>query len=365
MKDPGRLTLAEKVGQLFFLGFHGPEPDRRTRNLLDTIHPGGIVLSQRNMETFEQTVRLTTGFVEGRDVPALVAVHQEGGAADRLKQLFAPLPSLSEAAGRGTVQLRQTARIIAAELAATGFNTLFGPLLDLATPGSILRDRALAATPASVTRLARAFIEEVAGYDILTCAKHFPGMGAAHRDPHFGLPQIRKPRKLLLMEDVPPFVNLFDSLPMIMVGHAHYPALGETTPTPASLSPRIVSRLLRRRLGYTGVIMTDDMTMGAISGMGLTADRFLEAFEAGNDMMLFSQTTPLVEEACAAILRAARTSTALRARIDASVRRILALKLRIQPGIQNRGYARMRVLRHIEKLSRPPTVSHRLTRPHQ
>ena len=357
MKDHGRLTLEEKVGQLFFLGFSGPEPDRETRELMAVIRPGGIVLSQRNIETFEQTARLTTSFVENRDVPALVAVHQEGGAADRLKQLFAPLPPLAETASGGTLLLRQTARIIGAELASAGFNTLFGPLLDLSTPGSILRDRAFAATPASVTRLAKAFIEEVAEHGIFACAKHFPGMGAAQRDPHFVLPQIEKPRKLLLMEDVPPFVNVFDAVSMVMVGHAHYPMLGETKPTPASLSPRIVDGLLRRKLGYTGIIVTDDMTMGAVSSLGLTASRFLEAFEAGNDMLLFSQTTPLVEEGVQTIVRAAKKSVALRARIDASVKRIMSLKLRIPPAIQNRGYARTRVLRHIEKLSRTTAVS--------
>jgi beta-N-acetylhexosaminidase len=351
MKDPGRLTLEEKVGQLFFLGFAGPEPARETREILNTIRPGGIVLSQRNLETFEQTIRLTAGFSEDRDMPAFVAAHQEGGAADRLKHLFAPLPSLGEAASGGTLQLRQAARIIGAELAAAGFNTLFGPLLDLAVPGSILRDRALAGTPASVTRLGRAFVEEVTEHGIFACPKHFPGMGSAQRDSHFELPHIDKPRKQLLVEDVPPFVNLFDAVSMIMVGHAHYPTLGEAKATPACLSPRIVDGLLRRKLGYTGIILTDDMTMGAVSSLGLKAGRFLEAFEAGNDMMVFSQTTPLVEEGFQTIVREAKKSVALRARIDTSVQRIVSQKFRIQPAIQNRAYARTRVLRHIEKLT--------------
>jgi beta-N-acetylhexosaminidase len=357
MKPLSRLTLEEKVGQLFFLGFHGSEPDRETRELLDVIRPGGIVLAQRNVETFEQTTHLTSQFADGRDIPTLVAVHQEGGAADRLKHLFAPLPPLSESAHQGTLQLRQTARIIGMELATAGFNTLFGPVLDLATPGSILKDRTFASTPASVTRLAKAFIEEVGEHFVFVCGKHFPGMGAAERDPHFSLPQISKARKMLLMEDVPPFVNLFDSLPMIMVGHTHYPAFGDTKPLPASLSQRIVEGLLRKKLGYNGIIITDDMTMGAISSMGLTTDRFLEAFEAGNDMMLFSQTTPLVEQAFQAIVRVAKSSTTLRNRINASAERIFSLKVRIQPGIQNRSYARTRVLRHIEKLTRTASVS--------
>jgi len=360
MKDLSRLALEEKVGQLFFLGLHGHEPDRQTRELLDIIRPGGIVLSRRNFETFEQTARLASRFVEGREIPALVAIHQEGGAADSLRQLFAPIPSANDATFNGMSSLRLLARIIGAELQAVGFNTLFGPVLDLAAPGSILRERTLGSTPASVIRAGNAFIEEVSACGILVCGKHFPGLGEVQRDPHFTLPSIGKPKKLLLMEDVAPFTHLFSLLPMIMVGHAHYPALAEARPLPASLSPRVVDRLLRKKLGYSGVIITDDMTMGAVTSLGLTPERFLEAFEAGNDMVLFSQTTPLVEQAFQTIVRAARQSAALRNRITSSVARILALKKRIQPTVRNRANVRTRTLRHIERLSRSVEVGTRL-----
>jgi beta-N-acetylhexosaminidase len=360
MKDLSRLTLEEKVGQLFFLGFHGHEPDRQSRELLDIIRPGGIVLSRRNLDTFEQTARLTARFIEGRDIPALVAIHQEGGAADRLRQLYAPIPSVSGAASGGMSQLRLLARVIASELQAVGFNTLFGPVLDLSTPGLILRGRTLGASPAVVTRAGNAFIEEVTASGIFVCGKHFPGLGAIESDPHFTLPRIDKPKKLLLMEDIAPFTHLLDVLPMIMVGHAYYPALVESRPMPASLSPRIVDRLLRKKLGYQGLIVTDDMTMGAVTSLGLTPDRFLEAVEAGNDMILFSQTTPLVEQAFETIVRAARQSTALRNRITASSQRILALKRRIQPAVRNRANVRTRILRHIDRLSRNVEVAGRV-----
>ena len=356
MKDLSRLGLEERVGQLFFLGFHDHEPDRETRELLDAIRPGGIVLSRRNLETFEQTSRLTARFVEGRDIPALVALHQEGGGKDLLRQLYGPIPSMSDAANGGITRLRMLARIIGTELQAAGFNTLFGPPLDLATPGSILRGRTLAASPAAVVRAGSAFIEEVTESGILVCGKHFPGLGGIRRDPHFTLPHIDKPKKLLLMEDVPPFVNLFSALPMIMVGHAYYPSLAEARPIPASLSPRIVERLLRKKLGYQGVIVTDDMALGAVTSLGLTPERFLEALEAGNDMLHFSQITPLVEQAFQTILRAARQSSALRNRITASVQRILTLKRRIQPPVRNRAIVRTRILRHIDRLSRNVTV---------
>jgi beta-N-acetylhexosaminidase len=350
MKDVSRLALEEKVGQLFFLGFHGHEPDRHTRELLDIIRPGGIVLSRRNIETFDQTGRLTARFVEGREVPAFVAISQEGGPADRLRHLFAPIPSMSSAAHAGMPQLRLLGRVIGAELQACGFNTLFGPVLDLGMPESVLTGRTLAASPSAVSRTGGAFIEEVTKSTILTCGKHFPGLGAVPRDPHFTLPRIDKPKKLLLMEDVPPFANNFSALPLIMVGHACYPAFGEA-PIPACLSARIVDRLLRRKLGYSGVIVTDDMTQGAVTSLGLTPERFLEALEAGNDMLHFSQTTPLAEQAFQMILRSARQSAALRNRITASVQRILTLKRRLQPPVGNRTLLRTRILRHIDRLS--------------
>src|SRR4029453_3278671 len=147
------------------------------------------------------------------------------------------------------------------------------------------------------------------------------------------------------------FANNFNMLPLIMVGHACYPAFGEPA-IPACLSPRIVDRLFRKKLGYPGVIVTDDMTQGAVTSLGLTPERFLEALEAGNDMLHFSQTTPLTEQAFQTILRAARQSAALRNRITASVHRILSLKRRLEPTLQNRAALRSRTLRHIDRLSR-------------
>jgi beta-N-acetylhexosaminidase len=205
--------------------------------------------------------------------------------------------------------------------------------------------------------MGNAFVEELRDSGVLACGKHFPGHGAVKRDPHFTLPQIDKPKKLLLMEDIPPFVNLFPVLPMIMVGHGHFPALAENRAIPACLSPRIVRRLLRKKLGFPGVVLTDDMSLGAVTSLGLTPEKFLEALEAGNDMLLFSQTTPLVEQAFQLIVRSARRSPALSNRITASVQRILALKQRIGPPVRNRANVRTRILRHIDRLSREVEVA--------
>jgi beta-N-acetylhexosaminidase len=351
MKDTHRLTLEEKVGQLFCLGFQGHEPDAETRDVLDVVRPGGFLLFQRNIEGFDQVYELTTRLREMFPVGPFLAIDHEGGRVDRLKLIFGPIPSLAELASSGTAQVRTGARIIAAELEAIGLNLNFAPVLDLSTRGSILAGRSLSHNPEEVARLAGAFIEELSKKDIVTCSKHFPGLGGATADPHFSLPRIDRNRRQLQQEDVVPFVSVFHTSGMIMTAHAHYPGLGDEKPLPASVSPRIIEGFLRKKLGYRGVVITDDLTMGSITGFGLTPDLFLRAFEAGNDMILFSQSTPMVEDAFRTIVRAVRSRAALRERLDDSVDRILRLKARTRSvPLRYRTHLKSRISRQVDKL---------------
>jgi beta-N-acetylhexosaminidase len=351
MKDARRLTLEEKVGQLFFLGFQGPAPDNETREIHQMIRPGGFLVAQRNIENFDQIYSLTASLREMSAIPALVAIEQEGGRVDRLKQVFAPLPSAAAAAAGGTAHVRVAARIIASELEATGFNVNLAPVVDVAQTNTISPDRMFSGNAAEVARLAGAFVDELAKKDIIACAKHFPGLGGATADAHFVLPRIDRSRRQLLQEDVLPFANLLEKVPMVMVSHAYYPAFGDDRQTPASLSSRIVEGFLRKKLGFRGLITTDDLTMGAISSVGLTPEVFLNAFEAGNDMLLFSQTTPLVEQAFGNLVRAVRASGALRKRLDESVERVIILKSRVPlTPLRYRSNLKSRLIRQIEKL---------------
>ena len=349
MKD--HFTLEQKVGQLFVLGFQGYEVDRETRSFIELIRPGGFLFFQRNIESFDQIYDLTGRLRDIAGIPGFLAIDHEGGRVDRLKQLFAPIPSMAELADAGMPSLRLGARIIAAELQATGFNVDFAPVVDLRLPHSMMTDRCLASSPMEVVRLAAAFIGELSKRGIVTCAKHFPGLGGAVSDPHFSLPRIDRTKRQILQEDATPFVQLFDQVEMIMICHAHYPSLGDDKPVPASLSSRVVDGFLRKKLGYKGVSITDDLTMGAVTSLGLKPDTFLRAIEAGNDLLLFSQTTPLVDEAFQLIIRSARGSTSLRRRIDESVERILTLKARMEfVPPRYRTHLRGRITRQIDKL---------------
>jgi beta-N-acetylhexosaminidase len=351
MKDTNHLTLDQKVGQLFVLGFQGYDLDRETRALLETIRPGGYLLFQRNIESFDQIYNLTNRLRDISATPAIVAIDHEGGRVDRLKQIFSPIPSLSELAEAGMAQLRLGSRVIAAELEATGFNLALAPVVDIRLPGSMMAQRCLAGDPADVSRLALAFIEELSKRGIVACAKHFPGLGGSIMDPHFGLPKIERNKRQIQQEDAVPFIKVFDEVGMIMVSHAHYPALGDEKPVPASLSTRVVEGFLRKKLGYKGLTITDDLTMGAVANLGLTPELFLRAFEVGNDLLLFSQTTPLAEQAFKAIVKAARHSPVLRRRVDESVERILALKGRMAfIPLRYRTHLKSRITRQIDKL---------------
>jgi beta-N-acetylhexosaminidase len=350
MRDT-HLTLEQKVGQLFILGFQGSEPDPETRDLLDFIRPAGFLFYQRNIESFDQIHDLTTRLREAAAIPLLFAADHEGGRVDRLKHIFTMMPSVAELAGAGMAQLRLGARVIAAELESTGFNLDLAPVVDLRVPGTIMAERCLASDPAEVARLAAAVVEELSKRGVFTCVKHFPGMGGATVDPHFSLPRIERTRRQLQQEDMVPFVSLFDRADMVMISHAHYPGLGDEKPGPASLSAKVVEGFLRKKLGYRGLTITDDLTMGAVTSVGLTPELFLRAFEAGNDLLLFSQTTPLVERAFKTIVAAARKSEVVRLRVDESVDRILTLKSRIQfAPVRHRAHLRGRITRQIERL---------------
>jgi beta-N-acetylhexosaminidase len=351
VRDAHRLTLEQKVGQLFILGFQGYEPDQETFDLLAYIQPGGFHLFQRNIANFDQVYDLTTHLRSFSTLPALITIDHEGGRVDRLKHIFAPIPSMAELASAGMAQLRLGARVIAAELEATGFNLNFAPVADLRYPGSVLTKRCLAADLSNVSRFGAAFVEELARRGIMTCAKHFPGLGSATVDSHFSLPLIERTKRQLQQEDTRPFVHLFGQTAMVMIAHAHFPALGDEKPVPASLSSRVIEGFLRKKLGYTGLIITDDLTMGAVTSIGLTPELFVRAFEAGNDLLLFSQATPLVENAFKAVLSAARNSAVLRRRVDASVERILSLKAQIEfVPLRYRAHLKPRITRQIEKL---------------
>ncbi len=285
-------AMQTNAGQHLCIGIPGGELTPATRRLLKTIQPGGIVLFARNVDSADQLRILIQSLRDELPVCPLIAIDQECRRVNRLREIVGELPAIADIKATGNAE--EFGRTIGRTLRELGIDMDFAPVLDLelfdATIDNALRDRCWGRTAGDVVRLAGAFITGLESAGVVACPKHFPGLGAALKDSHEHLPTITRRREQLLAEDVQPFSELMPRLSALMVGHGHYVAFDGQKPIPASLSPVIVGELLRRQLGFTGLVVTDDMEMGAISQVGDFAGAITGAIQAGADMVLVCHT---------------------------------------------------------------------------
>ncbi len=290
------------------MGFDGTAMSSRLRIMLDKLQPGGIILFKRNLEHAEQTHALLCEAQKGRQ-PMFLCVDMEGGTVDRLRDVIAPVPSVAEVAASGSKKLyRKHGRLIGAEVRALGFNTDFAPVLDLhfEASSSVLTSRTVSANPKQTIAYARAFLRGLDDCDVLGCGKHFPGLGEANLDTHAELPSIDKPEKRLWKEDLRPYRKLRRELPFVMVAHACYPQVtGDDTP--ASLSTKWMTDILRKKIGYRGLVITDDLDMGGVLAAASIEDAAVETLRAGADMFLVCQKEESVRRAFEAVLKQAES----------------------------------------------------------
>ncbi len=332
MTPPRDLPMEDKIGQLFWIGFQGTAMNPVLASLLKRVRPGGLILFSRNIQNARQIRDLTDALFGAIRIPPFIALDQEGGRVSRLKDILGPTPAPFDLARRArpeaAVELHASAT--AAALKSLGFNVNFAPVLDLSgpDPSNGIGDRAFGDAPLTVCRLARVVLEAHLRAGILPVGKHFPGLGSARGDTHLALPIIRKQRALLWREDLLPFRRLSRRLPMIMAGHACYPAFQGHHTSPATLAPEIVDVLLRRRIGFRGLILTDDLEMGAVDQEEGAGTQALRALAAGNDGLMFCGSEDTIVEARNTVLAAVQDGDIDPARIDRSVRRILGRKRR-------------------------------------
>ncbi len=328
--DPAFLSESDLAGQLFFVGVDGTALDPELSRKLRTVAPGGVILFARNLQDALQVAIFCRELLSSLPLPPFLAIDQEGGRVNRLKGIVPAIPpNLVLARGRGARSLvRDHGRETGRALALLGFNLNFAPVLDLSDadiPNGI-GDRAYGDDPAEVADLARLFLEAQGASGVLGCGKHVPGLGGARVDSHQDLPRIDLSAEELWDRDLAPYRLLREKLPLVMVGHAHYPAVQGPAPGPATLSREIVAGLLRGRIGYPGIILTDDLEMGAVDQRRPPGDLVLEALTAGNDMVMICKSWDRIEQAHAAVVRALRTGALSRPRIEDSLSRILSLK---------------------------------------
>ncbi|MFZ0663123.1 MAG: beta-N-acetylhexosaminidase [Acidobacteriaceae bacterium] len=323
------MTLREQAGQLIITGVEGPELSSLERAWLKLIRPAGVILFRRNIEQPSQVTTLLREATEAAGAPLFRCVDLEGGLVDRLRDLIAPMPSAAAVFATGkAVNFARHGRLIAREAKVLGFNTTFAPVLDLALPTSaaVMKTRVVSADPADVIRYATAFVEGLNAEGILGCGKHFPGLGGGTLDSHQATPLINRTWKQLWTEDLTVFRALAAKLPLIMVAHAVYPEIKGATP--ASISPYWIFTILKKRIGFQGLVISDDMEMGGILTQTSIEDAAIKAIAAGTDLIEICRDPSLVLRAYEAILAEAERSTAFRKRVESSARRVAEAKSR-------------------------------------
>jgi beta-N-acetylhexosaminidase len=328
MPAKSSLELRQQVGQLLIMGFDGTALSSRLRLMLATLCPSGVILFKRNVEEPRQTHALLREVQKSVSTRMFLCVDMEGGTVDRLRDVIAPAPSVADvAAARSKKLFRKHGRIIGEEVRALGFNTDFAPVLDLQFEASrsVLTSRTVSPDPQKTITYAHEFLSGLRDANILGSGKHFPGLGEANLDSHNELPTIDKPWKQLWSEDLLPYRELRRELPFVMVAHAAYPEVTGNT-TPASLSKKWMSDILRRKIGYRGLIITDDLDMGGVLATASIEDAAVETLRAGADMFLVCQKEESVWRAFEAVYKRAESDTKFVRLISEKSRRVLAAK---------------------------------------
>jgi len=347
------------IGQLLIIGFDGTEMSPRLASLLTKIQPAGLILFARNITGAEQTHTLLRECQKLVATALFACVDLEGGTVDRFRNVLGSAPSPAEVFTTGSRALfRKHGRVIGENCRALGFNVDFAPVLDLAYEASrsVMSSRAVSDDPKQVVAYAREFLRGLADAGVLGCGKHFPGLGEATLDTHRELPSVDKPLRKLWDEDLVPYRALCRELPFVMVSHAAFPAVTKKR-TPASLSKKWITDILRKKIGYRGLICSDDLEMGGV----LAAASIEQAIEqvtiahirAGGDLGLICHQEDFILRAYEALVREAERDRRFARRVRESAGRVLAFK---KKAFTNKSTARRRTSTptsaRVEKLTR-------------
>ncbi len=329
-----KMTLAQKVGQLFLIGFMGKTGDHSIVDLIGKVKPGGLILFSRNIHSAPQVVQLVTesqrAAMKASSVPLLVGIDQEGGNVIRIKTSL-PLPSALAFGEAGETKLVETAGFATGQLLKVlGINMNFAPVLDIADPDkpSFIGTRTYGSDPQLVSQMGVSFSEGMKQAGVLPTGKHFPGHGGIEEDSHKGTPEKNLTLEEMEASDLVPFVamkNKFGDSWAVMLGHLAYPKV-DPSGIPATYSKLIVKGLLRDKLGFNGLIVTDDIEMGGASAIKDVRERALRAVEAGTDMIMIAWNKKLQRELVVALQKAVKSGRIPMSRIDESVKRILIAK---------------------------------------
>jgi beta-N-acetylhexosaminidase len=292
------------------------------------VQPAGVILFARNITGAEQTWQLLRECQKCVETPLFTCVDLEGGTVDRLRDAVGPAPSAADVFAVDDPRLfRRHGQIIGENCRALGFNVDFAPVFDLAfeTSHAVMGSRVVSADPEETVAYARDFLAGLNAAKVLGCGKHFPGLGEGKLDSHNELPVIAKSLKQLWSEDLIPYRMLRRQLPFVMVSHAAYPPVTKAK-TPASLSKIWITDILKKRIGYRGLVVSDDLEMGGVLSASPVGEASVEFVRAGGDLCLVCHREDRVLEAHEALTKAAEADKKFAKRVAESSRRVLAFK---------------------------------------
>ncbi len=327
-----KMSPEEKIGQMMMVGIHGTKLDEYSAQMLNDYHFGGIILFNRNMETKNQVKELNQSIQKNNKskLPLFIAVDEEGGFVARMKNDLNPPPSQQKIGEAGDPnQAKEWAKKISVELKEIGFNINFAPVADI---GSTY-ERSYSTNAEEVFKFVQKAVEGYSEENLMCSLKHFPGIGKGETDSHLDQVIVNADAETLRYEDIYPFQKVIEGNEenyFIMITHVNYPAFDSENP--ASLSKIIMQDLLREELGFKGIIITDDMEMGAISRYYDFADVGVKSITAGADIVLICHEYEHEQAIFDGLMKAYREGILTDERLNESVRRIIKMKIKYLQG---------------------------------
>ena len=329
------MTLDQKLGQMMLVQFVGSDYSLDLSTMISQYNVGSVLLltGNHNIVSKDQLTSLTQQMQHNSTLPMIVSLDQEGGEVDRLVDLDGPRPSAAQIGATGDpAQAIAAGKQDAQDLSQYGINLQLAPIVDVGTPYSIeqQQDRTFGQDADTITKMAGAYLQGLQqSGKVLGTLKHFPDLGSSTVDPHQGLPILYDSLDKLNNVDWAPYQNLIRQglVHAIMVTHEIVAAIDNTTP--ASLSNKIVTGVIRNQMGFQGVIMTDSLTMEGISAYYTIQQAAVLAVEAGSDIIMGADTPSTVATMIEGIKEAINAGDISEQRIDQSVYRILMMKYQL------------------------------------
>ena len=315
------MTLEEKVGRHFLIGIPGKVSDRETKELLEEIRPGSVILFGRNVDNPRQVRKLIDDISSLLGYKPLISIDQEGGIVTRLIDGFSVSPgAMAIAATNDPSNARRAAEIMADEMKAVGIDWDLAPVVDINGPENpVIGVRSFGGEPGLVIQYAREFVEGLTERGVIACLKHFPGLGRAAVDPHLDLPEIDLNVEELKKRELRPFLEI--DAASWMPTHLYMPCVQKVR-IPVTLDPYILTDVVRGELKYTGVLVADDLLMGGISNYYSPEEAVVKSFAAGMDVVSLCHKPEVQKAAKKHFVESLKRSQFLMKRLDESLDRV-------------------------------------------